>query len=351
LTVHGWYPQTAIYNWNNSQQAMFSKYCLKMLLHNKAMIFTHNFVKTVAPFIRVFERRIIVKYGFQPLKHQPIFIIGAPRTGSTILYQSLTNLFDVQYINNLTCRFHRNLFFGFWLTQKIFGSKPHDNFKASHGLTYGFNAPSECGQFWYRWLPTDHHFIDFNDITDEMVEQIRLEISAIINYFDKPLVFKNLNAGQRIRLLSKCFPDAKYIFIRRDPVYTVQSILQAKRRLGLSDHTFWSIMPPNVEELKKTGGLEQIAKQVFHIEKQILEDSQFMSRKSLYILDYSEMSTDILINIGNALKLSLRENVQAPDIKPTNKMYLEAREFALLKDFVDSLDWALLRRLSKDTNT
>jgi hypothetical protein len=30
-------------------------------------------------------------------------MIGAPRTGSTILYQSLTNYFDLLYIDNLVC--------------------------------------------------------------------------------------------------------------------------------------------------------------------------------------------------------------------------------------------------------
>jgi hypothetical protein len=59
----------------------------------------------------------------------------------------------------------------------------------------GMNAPSECGQFWYRWLPKEHHCIDYDEITDEIINQNRTEISAVINYFDKSTLFKNLNAG------------------------------------------------------------------------------------------------------------------------------------------------------------
>ena len=183
------------------------------------------------PIIKAWEGKYMKKYANQALKHQPVFIIGAPRTGSTILYQTLTNQLDVLYVDNLTCRFEKNFFFGFCLSDKLFKQKAHNCFKSNHGDTTkcGLHAPSECGGFWYRWLPLDRHFIDYDDITDDMVSEIRDEITTIINYFDKPLVFKNLNAGQRLRLLSKCFPDAKFIFMKREFIFTAQSIIKAKK--------------------------------------------------------------------------------------------------------------------------
>ena len=167
--------------------------------------------------IGLWEKRMINKYGKQPLKHQPVFIIGAPRTGSTILYQVITNSFDVLYIDNLTCNFQNNLFYGFWLSKKLTKHKPHNNFESYHGNTqnYGYRAPSECGGYWYRWLPESHHFIDYDEINVKMIEEIKREITAVTNYFNKPIIFKNLNAGQRLRLLTQCFPNAKYIFIKR----------------------------------------------------------------------------------------------------------------------------------------
>ena len=184
---------------------------------NYIRFFISKFFSLVSPLIKVWEDKQIKKYASMPLKHQPVFIIGAPRTGSTILYQTITNQLDVLYIDNLVCHFYRNIFFGFWLSNKLFKQKAHNCFKSNHGNTSscGLHAPSECGGFWYRWLPNDRHFIDYDDITDEMVEQIREEITAVINYFDKPLVFKNLNAGQRLRLLQRCFPEAKFIFTKR----------------------------------------------------------------------------------------------------------------------------------------
>ena len=77
----------------------------------------NKLISLSSPIIRKFENRYIKKYSNKPLKHQPVFIIGAPRTGSTILYQTLTNELDILYINNLTCKFNKNIFFWFLVEQ------------------------------------------------------------------------------------------------------------------------------------------------------------------------------------------------------------------------------------------
>src|SRR6056297_1278708 len=115
-------------------------------LKNYRAAAANRLVSLAAPVIHFFERDKIKSYGSQPLKHQPVFIIGAPRTGSTILYQALTNLYDVLYIDNLVCRFHRNLFLGFRVSNRIYGAKPHNSFSSYHGRTRGGHSPSECGQ-------------------------------------------------------------------------------------------------------------------------------------------------------------------------------------------------------------
>jgi len=296
------------------------------------------------PLIRKWEQKYYEKYSNQALKYQPVFIIGAPRTGSTILYQTLTNQLDVLYIDNLTCRFDKTLFFGFWLSDKIFQQKAHNCFKSNHGDTSkcGPHAPSECGSFWYRWLPTDRHFIDYDDITYEMIEEIRKEITTVINYFDKPIVFKNLNAGQRLRLLKKCFPDAKFIFIKREPLFTAQSILKAKRKVGIKDNDFWSVMPKNIKELKKLDSYEQIIKQIFYIEKQIVEDKNLFNENSFLILNYQQLGNnfnDVFNSCQNFLGVKMKDIFQEADIKLTEKISLDDEEVTKFQNEINKLDW------------
>lgn len=299
----------------------------------------NQFLKLIFPLIRVWEHPKIMQCCNKPLYHQPLFIIGAPRTGSTILYQALTNLYDVLYIDNLVCKFHSNLFFGFRLSNKLFGTRPHNNFRSQHGRTEGWHSPSECGQFWYRWLPKDRHFIDYDDITLEMVEGIRKEITAVINYFGKPLVFKNLNAGQRMRLLTKCFPKAKFIFITRDPLQTAQSILKAKRRAGFHDNEFWSIMPSNVEKLKRLDWDEQIVKQVYFLEEQILRDKSLVYGENFFIIHYNDLSLQQIEKLAKEIGLKKRENPQKPIVEKNGSGAVAPAELECLKAQVEELYW------------
>ncbi len=279
----------------------------------------------LSPCITILERKAIEDYGHKTLQHQPIFIVGAPRTGSTILYQSLTNLYNVLYIDNLVCRLNKNIFLGFWLSAKLFRQKPHNNYLAIHGdtLKYGFHAPSECGEFWYRWLPRDHHFIDYHEITDKMVEAIRLEISALINYWDKPILFKNLNAGQRIRLLVKAFPQARFIYIKRNPYYTVQSILNARKACGISKDKIWSIKPKRYLEIEKLDEISMVCEQVYSLQKQIEEDSQLCVPQHFFTITYEQMianGSKMLHDLAHKCGITMRKNDAIfPDFIDDNK--------------------------------
>jgi hypothetical protein len=299
----------------------------------------------ISPLIKKWEKDKLSYYGNQPLKHLPVFIIGAPRTGSTILYQTLTNLYDILYIDNLACRFNKNLFFGFWLSDMIFKQKAHNNYQADHGSTlkYGLHAPSECGVFWYRWLPTDHHFIDFDEITDEMVEQVRLEISAVINYWDKPLIFKNLNAGQRIRLLSRAFPGAKFVYIKRNPFYTVQSILNARKKCKFSKDKMWSIKPKNYLDLEKLDEISMACGQVYYLEKQIETDAQLCSPDSFFTITYEQMvagSSSIFRDIANKCEIAERKPFGTfPDVFDDNKIYVSNSVKQKIEAELKKYDW------------
>ena len=141
-------------------------------------------------FIRYWEKKYFNKFGSKLLKFQPFFIIGAPRTRSTIFYQAITNQLDVLYINNLTCFLKKNLFFGFWLSNKLFKNKPHGCFESNFGNTNGLNSTSECGSFWYRFLPKNKHFINYDEVNIRDLQNIKKEITTVINYFKKPIFFK-----------------------------------------------------------------------------------------------------------------------------------------------------------------
>ena len=316
----------------------------KYLKPNLCFKYSVRFIYKVCSPLVSFVERIRVNKKSRPklVEYPPIFIVGAPRTGSTVLYQSITNQADVLYIDNLVCLFFSNFLFGFWLSNSIFKQKAHNCFQSEYGDTsnYGWHAPSECGSFWYRWLPANRHFVDHNEIAIEDIEEIKVEIAETSNYFKKSIIFKNLNAGQRLRMLVKAFPDAKFIFVRRDPLYTAQSIIKAKRKLKIPGNQFWSIMPPNVDELKKLDWHEQIVKQIYYIEKQIAEDLQLFPKQNVYEVNYTELTQEKITELIAQIDLKKKTMFQAPEIILNEKLSLPEQEIQLIQNEIKKLDWS-----------
>jgi hypothetical protein len=296
--------------------------------------------------IAPWEKKKVKQFSENREEKQPVFIIGAPRTGSTILYQMLTNKFNVLYIDNLVDQFHRNFYFGFCLSEKAFKHSAHNCFKSKHGNTLecGLRAPSESGGFWYRWLPKEHHYISKGSLPDRAVNEMRGNIFSVMNKFDKPLLFKNLNAGQRLGLISEIAPNAKFIYVKRDPMYTAQSIYKAKQKVGIQPDQWWSVKPKNYKDLLKLNPHEQIVKQIFFLEKQIEEDAKLFPKenfKTVQYLDFCNNTDQFIKNVGPFLGKDIRERQDAKraEIRLNEKQSLPDEDFAKFEKEISKLDW------------
>ncbi len=302
--------------------------------------------KRISPVISIWEKRIFSPYEYTPPAHSPVFIIGAPRTGSTILNQLITNHFDVTYISNLADVFYKNLPFGIYVSNKLYHSQPHQTTTSRYGNTrhLGMSAPSEGGDFWYRWLPKEKHFIDFDEVCEALIKEIRASIFSIINYWQRPFLFKNLNMGQRMRLVREITPHAKFIWIRRDPLYTAQSILVARRTLGVLPGQLWSVRPVNDTYLTTLDEIPLVVQQVYSLERQIVEDRQLFPAASFIEVTYetlcsqTEKQLDIL---GEFFGRNVLRQYFSSQPSPTyqDRIKISQRDFDRLTREVQQYNW------------
>ena len=250
--------------------------------------------KRISPLIARWEDQIFADYHDLPPAHPPVFIVGAPRTGSTLLNQLITQVYDVAYISNLADIFYRNLAFGMYLHHRLYGKQGHHTQTSRFGNTrhLSLSAPSEGGDFWYQWLPKAKHFIDFDEVAPEAITEIQSIIFGTTNYFNKPLVFKNLNMGQRMRLIYKITSDAKFIWIKRDPLYTVQSILMARRKLRIPNDQLWSVKPADTSGVGILGEIAMVVRQVYELEKQIATDKSLFPSQNILEIYYRNFCED-----------------------------------------------------------
>lgn len=309
--------------------------------------FLQSILKYGSPLISLLENSGIKKNGSREADHPCLFIIGPPRSGSTIFYQLITSLLDLSYIDNLANLARNNPFFGMKLSQALFRGKSHQSFNSNYGRTSdgGLHAPAEA-LFFYKWFPKDRHYTEASDLTQKQVEALRENIHGITNMLDKPLVIKNLSFSLRLQALRIFMPDARYVVVRRDPLFTAQSVLLAMRKNQQPANKVWGILPKDFKKLEGLDPHEMVVRQINQIEKQIYTDLKKIPAEKFLFVDYEELGENLDSILDNVIKLCSpsivhKSRMTLPEIHTQNKISLPDEEIELLKGHIKSLQWEL----------
>lgn len=292
-----------------------------------------------SPLIRIVENRMVRKYGSKQPETAPVFIIGAPRSGSTIVYQLISNLFDILYFDNLVQLMFENPFTGTLLSWRMYKDSPHNCFRSEFGSTLkcGLHAPSEAGQIWYRWIPRYLEHVGPEDLAAGRMESLKATLQAVLNRHGKPLLIKNLYFAQRQRLIHAMFPDARIIYVKRDPLYIAQSLFQGRQKVNTDLNEWWSIKPEEYDQLKHLTVYEQIAGQVHYLEYRMEQDLKLFGAENVYVLEYERLEAESETVISEIkrkfnLKPRIADSVEQVDFqKGFNKQKIDDEHFLALK--------------------
>ncbi|MBX6423459.1 sulfotransferase [Thermosulfurimonas sp. F29] len=197
-------------------------------------------------------------------KNPPLFIIGAPRSGTTILYQILINNFEYGFLSNLHC-----FFYGFPSLVQFFLrilniSVSCIPYHSHYGYVSGFLSPSECGSFWYRWFPKSPDFVEY--VPAGSLRKMRKVLIFLERLFDRPLLFKNVYNSLRLQHFLSVMPESKFIVVKRKIYYNALSILIARVRISGSLSNWFSVKPPDI---KANSPYEEVLDQIAAIYKYI----------------------------------------------------------------------------------
>ena len=155
---------------------------------------------------------------------KPILIIGAPGSGTTLLYQTLCAHRDLAYIT------HNMLRAGLRKHGRLVGDRREALF-ILHNLIHRDPAstlPHEADAFWMTYFGY-YDYRTENDYTEEMAVYFRKKVTQVQDLWDRPrFVNKNLQNSFRVKLLNLVFPDAKFIHIIRDGRAVAFSLLNKK---------------------------------------------------------------------------------------------------------------------------
>jgi len=158
-----------------------------------------------------------------PIK--PILIIGAPGSGTTLLYQTLCSHRDLAYIT------HNMIRAGLRKHGRLVGDRRKALFILQNLIHRdpASTLPHEADAFWMTYFGY-YDYRTESDYTEEMADYFRKKVLQVQNLWSRPrFVNKNLQNSFRVRLLNSIFPDAKFIHIIRDGRAVAFSLLNKKR--------------------------------------------------------------------------------------------------------------------------
>lgn len=224
--------------------------------------------------------------------HAPIFIIGAPRSGSTLLYQVLTSYWDIAYLSNLHCKFYSIPS----LIERVF--RPSRKYKPQsytsfYGQAPGCFSPGECGEFWYQFFRRCPPYVTLEDVDERKMFIMQSTIRKLSCIAKKPILFKNLYCSLRLEPIKKYLPESVFIVITRDVIDNAHSILEGrKKKLGEYDK-WWSVEPPEAEELKSLPAHEQVAEQIYCIYNLISRNANEIGEQDFLWISYEDLCSDV----------------------------------------------------------
>ena len=146
----------------------------------------------------------ILKMSEHPgIYYPPIFIIGAPRSGSTLLYQYLSFVLDVSYISSIWSTLPRS-------GQYLFPGKtlPPADFNSFYGNSTSIYGIHEGGSVFAQWFPDkEHHFTA--TLHNSAKQKMRAYFETVSSVGKRPWLIKNGRNTCFSGLCCHCSADEK----------------------------------------------------------------------------------------------------------------------------------------------
>lgn len=245
-------------------------------------------------------QKTINKSYNHPLK-PVLVIVGCPRSGTTFMTQLLTATGAVAYPSNLLSRFAYAPHLGALLQQLLLNPaydlgnefsdlRSESGFSSNVGKTRGALGINEFFHFWRRFFPNhDPGFLDQEELKSVKIATMRAELASIEAVFDKPFISKGMMLQYNLDFFANNMPELKIVHVKRDPLYVMQSVSQARVKYYGTDKIWWSVKPRQYNLLKDMDPVSQVAGQVFFTDQEIFNQTKGIPESRFIRADYEQV--------------------------------------------------------------
>lgn len=245
-------------------------------------------------------------YKDYEIEHPFLFVYGLPRSGTTLITQVIAHCMDVGFINNLMARFYLAPVHGIRFSRVVLGEQRSTNFSSDYARTTELADIHEFGYFWRYWLKKEEvegvtHAAEIEKEIDW--SGLKKTLANMQHEFNKAMVFKNIFGSYHQQKLTEVLEKVLFIYIKRDPLDSAISILEARKKYYTDLNTWWSYMPIQYDKIRDLDYWHQIAGQVFYLRRYY--DRMSRELPNVLTVEYKDLTdrpAKVLENINQKLK-------------------------------------------------
>lgn len=237
-------------------------------------------------FLAPWENRLVASAASSGRARHPLVLIcGAPRTGTTVVYQTLVSHLPVRYFSNLTALFPRSPL----VVERLFGrlARPATaKYQSYYGRTAGMAGTNDALYLWDRWLGSDRDRPP-GLLTEAQRRSMKRFFDAADHFFNQPLINKNNNLILSAHLVAEALPHARFICLTRRPRDLAQSLYRARCDIhGTPD------APYGPAEAGAVDAVESVCRQVTYFDRLVDEQQRRIGAERFRVVPYESFCRD-----------------------------------------------------------
>jgi len=245
--------------------------------------------------LREAAERLVLRLRW-PIERPVVFVLGLPRSGTTLVSQYLVHRLEVAYWTNGVGRHPYAPVVTSFLERRL--GPYRSDFRSRYGKVEGSAAPREAGSVWGRFFDLER-YARREDLRSGDAEALRDLVGATQRVFGgTPFVNKNVKHMLRVDALASVFPESLFLVVRRRIQDVALSILHARRELLADPMQWWSVKPPDHERLAKLPVEEQVAGQVLSLRRRLDADLAALAPGRVLRLDYERFCREPDASLG-----------------------------------------------------
>lgn len=189
-----------------------------------------------------------------------ILVVGGPRSGTTLTSQLLARHLPVTYTSNWTSCFPNAPLTATRLMPR-WARNPRAQATTNYfGHAAGLDAPHDAFFLWNRWLgPARAHA---QPLTERHARDMRRFFRAWHRAFARPVLNKNNRNALCMDSIARALPGARFVVVRRDPVYVAQSLIEARREVQGSVSAGWGLLSRDADPTDPLGHVHAVCDQI-----------------------------------------------------------------------------------------